>query len=222
MKIEQSLLDRFIAVRSSELTSEQVTQYFDGLTLDDIILTPVKWDGNNNRSVRGVMVCKSRKWRAIRVAWTNTAMAAMIKPDFLDDRTLEEFLTGEVVPGKLHVIPSDNRGQPGYILIPSTAGQTNDEATLMSLLNLLTGYDFSDMGTLKDEFGKPCHVIESFPNPVPEDGVVPDISMSGRIDQAYRISGPVAEGVVLFVNDGYHQFQDDVDIGVLPGELPAT
>ncbi|ASU03519.1 hypothetical protein RISINGSUN_151 [Erwinia phage vB_EamM_RisingSun] len=221
MKIEQSLLDRFIAVRSSELTAEQITQYFDGLTLEDLQLTAIKWDGNNNRAVRGVMVCKSRKWRAIRVAWTNTAMSSMIKPDFLDDRTLAEFLT-EVVPGKLHVIPSDNRGQMGHICIPSAAGQSYDQETLMSLLGALTGYDFTDMGTLKDEYGKPCHVIETFPNPTIEDSVIPDISMNGRVDYAYRISGPIAEGIVLFVNDGYHQFQNDVDIGVLPGELPTT
>lgn len=221
MKIEQSLLDRFIAVRSSELTAEQITQYFDGLTLEDLQLTAIKWDGNNNRSVRGVIVCKSRKWRAIRVGWTNTAMASMVKPDFLDDRTLAEFLA-EFVPGKLHVIPSDDRGQMGHICIPSTAGQSYDQETLMSLLNALTGYDFTDMGTLKDEYGKPCHVIETFPNPTTEDSVIPDISMVGRVDYAYRISGPVAEGIVLFVNDGYHQFQDDVHIGVLPGELPTT
>lgn len=221
MKIEQSLLDRFIAVRSSELTPEQITEYFDGLTLTDIELTAVKWDGNNQRSVRAVMVCKSRKWRAIRVSWTNTAIASMIKPEFLDERSLAEFLE-DTGSGKLHVIPADNLGQAGHILIPTLTGQTYDEAGVLALLGMVTGYDFTDMGTLQDDQGKRCHTVETFVNPAVDAGVLPDISLVGRTDYAFRITGPIAEGIVLFVNDGYHQFQSDVDIGTLPGELPAS
>lgn len=221
MKIEQSLLDRFIEVRSPELTAEQVTQFFDGLTLNDITLTPVQYDGTNYRLYRGVMVCESRKWRALRISWTNTSFVNLVKPEFKYEFTLPEFLA-EQAAGKLFVVPSDNRGNAGHLIIPHVSGQTYDNATIMATLGMVTGYDFSDVGTLKKDTGEPAHLVEIINNPTADDSVLPDIVLLGRAEIAVRISGPVVEGIVLFINDGYYSFAQDVDIGTLPPELPAS
>lgn len=221
MKIEQSLLDRFIEVRSSELTAEQVTQFFDGITLNDVVVSSVNYDGTNNRLFRGTFQCSARKWRAQRVSWNNTLLDKLIKPEFVGTQTLAEFLAAPEA-GKMFVNPGDNNGNFGHILIPVVSGQTMDESTVLNMLSALTGYDFSDVGTLKNDQGQKAHTVEMIPNPTVDESVLPDISLIGRADLAVRLVGPVVAGIVLFVNDGYHNFTQDVDIGTLPGALPAS
>lgn len=221
MKIEQSLLDRFIEVRTPELTAEQVTQFFDGITLNDVTVSWVNYDGANNRLFRGTIMSPSRKWRATRVSWTNTLIDRLVKPEFVGTQTLEEFLASPE-PGKMFVNPGNNNGNFGHILIPIVAGQTFDETAVLSMLSALTGYDFSDVGTLKDDQGKKAHTIEMINNPTVDESVLPDISLVGRADLAVRLVGPVVAGIVLFTNDGFHNFAQDVDIGTVPGALPAS
>ena len=221
MKIEQSLLDRFIEVRTPELTAEQVTQFFDGITLNDVTVSWVNYDGANNRLFRGTIMSPSRKWRATRVSWTNTLIDRLVKPEFVGTQTLEEFLAAPE-PGKMFIDPGTNSGNFGHILIPTLAGQTYDEAATLGMLTALTGYDFSDVGTLKNDQGGDSHTIEMFPNPTAEDSVLPNISLVGRAELAVRIIGPVVTGIVVFVNDGFHNFTQDVDIGTVPGALPAS
>lgn len=220
MKIEQSLLDRFIAVRSPELTSEQVSAFFEGITLADVTIDSVQYDGSNNRLYRGHFVCKSKKWRAYRTTWTNTQLVTLLKDSFKFTGTLAEYLE-QNPPGKFFVDPGNSQGNLGTLLLPYTDGQTHDEAFLWSMLGAVTGYDFTDMGTVLTTEGKKAHTIERFEPPTVDDSMLFDISLNDRAVVGFRITGPVIEGIVLFTNDGVFNLAQDVDIGTVPGELPA-
>lgn len=191
-KVEQALLDRFVAVHSPNLTASQVTQFFNGITLGDItvdyaILDPQSLDR------RGTFTSDSRKWTARDQTWVGSLVSEIINPNAVWAGSLTDFLAN-LQSGMVYVDPNK-----GIVIFPVTAINSYDMASIKTLMTAYALFDFDDVGTVPDLI-KTTFIPDT---DYPTLSQFPEVT--DRLEQMVRFEGGLLVGDLYFVNDGKYQ-----------------
>lgn len=203
--IEQSLVLAFVAAHTPLVSAEIAEKHLKDLTASELTVVVTDKDDATVECI-GTILNSGRQWRAREQTWTGSHLHRLIPPDRLYTKTWDEFLN-ESNTDQVYVDTASNS-----IYIPHhTPTLTNDDA--VSLLSLLTGYDFTDLGTIPD-----LHT-SSF---LTKDQITtPPAAVQGRLEGIWSVTGGILNGTAYFISDAYHDFAD-TDLGTLPTETATA
>ena len=191
-KVEQALLDRFIAVHSPNLTASQVDQFFTGISLADVTVDYAILD-SKSLDRRGTFTSDARKWTARDQTWVGSLVSEIINPNAVWVGSLTDYLA-DLSSGKVYVDPNK-----GIVIFPATVINSYDMASIKTLMTAYALFDFSDVGTIPNLIKTTFIPDTDFPtlSQYPE--------VTDRLEAMVHFEGGLLVGDLYFVNDGKFQ-----------------